>query len=1792
MAETSKTDGDNNVLQKLMERPLQLIEPNEIGEMELNLATADLLRKLDTPVVVIAIVGVYRAGKSYLMNLLAEEKTGFDLGSTVVGKTKGIWIWCKPHPKLENTTLILMDTEGLEDTETGNTNRDMQIIILTLLLSSTLIYNASQRLDNTLIKNLEYVIQASKQIQVESGQMENRDVDFDYYFPTLVVTVRDFYLKLQIDNQNVSAQEYFDRCLRLQRDEDGNDVISAYNEPRMKILKYFPQNKRYCFVLPKPVKNYGEEALANLENLPEDQLNPKFTEKCEEYRKFILDTSEVKRFPKCKHVNGRMFADMAEEYVMAFLTGQMPCIESVFKLTAGQENDRVLRECLRDYDIEMNQLDLPMPENMLLSIHSKIVTDVVEKYQSKIIFEGVENFRKEFESKVESSYKTVIELNNEICNQQNHRLLEILYENIETNLHDDVYFKPDGYSDYTKDLDEFKENYKSNINGIISEKSLQEFLDEKEIVRDLIIKMDKKMTTAKIKEEFEEKLRKEMELREQHQQEEAEEAKIREEILIKDFQANQMSLAREFEEQYRQQQRQHTDVLRERENTNQRISRELNRKVIRLSEQVEASQRPRSRSPSNAFQENGDFVEILPNDGLMETPLKFIEWTPNGDLQLNQETAHLLDKLETPIVVVGIAGSYRSGKSYLMNLLAGKKTGFELGSTVESHTKGIWIWCRPHPILEDTTLILMDTEGLDDVNTGDDNRDMQIIVLTLLLSSSFIYNTTGRVDNNLIKQLGFVSELTNYIQVKSAPSDQIPNDTDFDFYFPALVVTVRDFVLELQIAGENVCASDYFEHCLTLKEEKKGKGKVVDFNEPRIKIRKYFPKSKRHCFVLPQPVKNFCTEVLKRLSFLSIDEMNPEFLKRSAEYQNSILTLSRLKSFGQFDKVNGRMFVDMAAAYVTALMCGQMPCIQSALKLTAQNENKRILEECLEKYDIQMIQLNFPLSQEELRDAHEATVDEITKGYKEKIIFEEANDFQDELKNKVVAAFDRVVLLNENSSREKCEAILKHLNGVIEQKMMEKFYLSPGGYDLYMTDVNELKKKYNAMQRRGVKSEQVLFEFILKKEPEINNIIAIDREMTAVKVKEEGEKRLREEIELREKMLRDEVEEAKKREEVMHKTMVETRKEMETEFEKRLAQQRDEYEQFMLERQKTQEDITSELRTEIESLKANAFQENDDIVEILPNDGLMETPLKFIEWTPNGDMQLNQETARLLHKLKTHIVVVGIAGSYRTGKSYLMNLLAGKKIGFELGSTVESQTKGIWILCLPHPILENTTLILMDTEGLDDAEAGNDNRDMQIIVLALLLSSSFIYNTTGKVDNNLIKQLGFLSELTNYIHVKSASSEETDPDDSDLDLYLPTLVVTVRDFVLKLQIRGENVSANYYFENCLTLKKEMKENSKIAEFNEPRIKIQKYFPKSKRHCFVLPQPVKNYCAEDLSKLSLLSIDEMNPEFLKQSAEYQNWILDISQHKCFGTLDKANGRIFVDMAAAYVNALMSGQMPCIQSALRLTAQNENRRILEECLENYDKQMAKLNFPLSLEELRNAHEAIANEIIIAYKKKIIFEEAADFRDDLKNKVEDAFNRAVVLNEISSRETCEKILKNLNAVIEQKMTRSAYLCPGGYNLYTTDIVELKKNYNSANRKGVNSEQILQEFLQKKESEMNNIIAIDKEMTAVKVRQEAETRQREEMALRAKMLREQVEEAKKREIAVQKTLEEARNKMNEEMRLREEERKKNEAYKLERQKIDAENQQRTQAAIADLNNRLLHAQQQSSGGGDCVIL
>ena len=104
-----------------MDNPVPFILTGDDGtSLAVDPKAKEALSKIKKPVVVVSVVGMYRTGKSFLLNRLMNRTDGFPLGSTVEAKTKGIWMWVGDLPYDRTRALVLLDTEGLHDPEKGD----------------------------------------------------------------------------------------------------------------------------------------------------------------------------------------------------------------------------------------------------------------------------------------------------------------------------------------------------------------------------------------------------------------------------------------------------------------------------------------------------------------------------------------------------------------------------------------------------------------------------------------------------------------------------------------------------------------------------------------------------------------------------------------------------------------------------------------------------------------------------------------------------------------------------------------------------------------------------------------------------------------------------------------------------------------------------------------------------------------------------------------------------------------------------------------------------------------------------------------------------------------------------------------------------------------------------------------------------------------------------------------------------------------------------------------------------------------------------------------------------------------------------------------------------------------------------------------------------------------------------------------------------------------------------------------------------------------------------------------
>ena len=92
--------------------------------------------------------------------------------------------------------------------------------------------------------------------------------------------------------------------------------------------------------------------------------------------------------------------------------------------------------------------------------------------------------------------------------------------------------------------------------------------------------------------------------------------------------------------------------------------------------------------------------------------------------------------------------------------------------------------------------------------------------------------------------------------------------------------------------------------------------------------------------------------------------------------------------------------------------------------------------------------------------------------------------------------------------------------------------------------------------------------------------------------------------------------------------------------------------------------------------------------------------------------------------------------------------------------------------------------------------------DTKIFTLALLLSTYFIYNSVGTINEVALSELEMVTTLSKYIKTGGNSPGYTD--NEDIHRFMPKFMWLLRDFMLKLEDdRGRRISPSQYLENCL-----------------------------------------------------------------------------------------------------------------------------------------------------------------------------------------------------------------------------------------------------------------------------------------------------------------------------------------------------------------------------------------------------
>ena len=396
-----------------------------------------------------------------------------------------------------------------------------------------------------------------------------------------------------------------------------------------------------------------------------------------------------------------------------------------------------------------------------------------------------------------------------------------------------------------------------------------------------------------------------------------------------------------------------------------------------------------------------------------------------------------------------------------MNRLLGQQDGFEIGPTVQSCTRGIWIWGKPVKVSDDMSVILMDTEGLGSCNRTH-NIDIKIFTLTVLLSSLFVYNCLNAIDENALETLSLVVNLTNYIseQQKSDKSG-IYNQSNYSPYF---MWVVRDFSLQMlssediELSGEDPAtywenldnqesaAKDYLEKSLngielsTVNEENR---KVVHKkNEIRKAIKNFF--HQRECTCLFRPVNE--EEKLRVVNKIPYEDLRLPFRRQVENLIGKIYRNVKPKAInGQ--ALNGQMFAQMITEYSDCLNNNGMPEINTAWDRVMEIEIKKVLEQSLDTLRSQIVDYTdgrIPMNLKELisieRTVRKSALKILDKPNIKNAPRDKIFKLQEDFIDKMDSIFEHLFKQNEYSSHGSANDLLPRMYQKIQDNLKNNGY--------------------------------------------------------------------------------------------------------------------------------------------------------------------------------------------------------------------------------------------------------------------------------------------------------------------------------------------------------------------------------------------------------------------------------------------------------------------------------------------------------------------------------------------------------------------------------------------------------------------------------------------------------------------------------------------------------------------------------------------------------------------------------
>ena len=458
-----------------------------------------------------------------------------------------------------------------------------------------------------------------------------------------------------------------------------------------------------------------------------------------------------------------------------------------------------------------------------------------------------------------------------------------------------------------------------------------------------------------------------------------------------------------------------------------------------------------------------------------DRPIKLVDIKEDGIFEITSEGISFLSSLKNQtIAVLSVTGPYRSGKSFLANLIMNNMGGFKVGATINACTKGLWVWGRPIPLSQNKKLIILDSEGLGSVEkdrTG--NIDMKIFTLSVLLSSCLIYNTKHAISEDKIEELSNVANLSKRINISKDKKKNM--QLDFGDFFPDLIWVLRDFSLD----RGKLSPKEYLEQCLQRVDVRN-----IEGGETKNVCRDIITRNFKHrdCYTLVMPTTD--ENKLRNLDNEPQSSLRKEFLDQVKKMIISIKDTIKPKKINNIE-LDGEALFGLLQTYVECINNEENPVILSALENVLLSKAKNISENA---YDIFKEQINqklkdrFPINENQIYsiffEQQKTLVDNFCKNIKDTLSSEQISSYILKLFGRMIDELDFIL---ENNASTYEEYINNEKENISQNIILKEFTKIEDANSYLMNLTNQIltaMNKFTELESTSEFSKKIIFAMI------------------------------------------------------------------------------------------------------------------------------------------------------------------------------------------------------------------------------------------------------------------------------------------------------------------------------------------------------------------------------------------------------------------------------------------------------------------------------------------------------------------------------------------------------------------------------------------------------------------------------------------------------------------------------------------------------------------------------------------